>query len=591
MRRPSVRLDPRPRLRARLGVLLGAVTAVAVLAGCATLPSSGPVRPGKPQDSTVGARDSFVRVNPPGPRPGAGPEEVVRGFLLASADFEGDHATARQFLDGATSQRWQPDAGVVVLATPYTVAASARARSERDARPAGQAVVRLAGSSTATIDAAGRYAPTTPEQAVVAPFSLRRNEQGEWRITNLRDGLYLPRHEIDRVYRPRYLYFLTPDRDHVVPDPVLVPSARNVATALVRGLVRGPAPEAGSALRTAFPAGTKPPATVSVIERVAEVDFGGDVLAADPQAREQLAAQLVWTLRQLREDIDAVRITAGGAAFVPEAAVPQLLTSWSAYDPAALPLDTRPYLALERRLGRLEPDTFVPLPGPAGSGRPPLRTPAVSPDLTRLAAVSTDGRRLYAGLRDEPLPPRLAGTNLGEASYDENQMLWVLDREPNAVWLVPPQGATMRVQLPRLPGPVKALRVSRDGTRVAVGLSVPGAADQLRVGFVERSGTAVRVRSLRRVAPQLSVVADVAWAGADSVAVLGQENSAVPQAYLVTVDGYAVEDRGAVPNRAVSLTAARNLNLFVGTATGQVFEAVGRQWVGRGRGQDPTYPG
>lgn len=575
-------------------VLALALTLMLALTGCATLPTSGPVRAGERQGSNVGARDAFVRVNPPGPRPGAGPEEVVRGFLLAAADFENGHDKARQFLDPASATRWRPDAGVVVLATPYAVTGAARPRTEGEPRAGGQAVVRLTGRSTASIDSAGRYTPAAAEQPVATPFTLRRNEQGEWRIADLRDGLYLPRHEVDRVYRPRYLYFLTPALDRVVPDPVLVPVAHNAATALVQGLVQGPGDEAGAALRTAFPAGTQPPATVSVNDGTAQVEFSSDLLrGAGADTRRQLSAQLVHTLRQLREEVQTVRITVGGSPLdVPGAPALQPASSWADFDPA-LPGDTRPYLALDRRVGRLDPDRFAPLPGPFGSARPPLRTPAVAPSLDRLAAVSLDGRRLFTGSVGgvEPLAPRLTGTNLAEPSYDETGALWVLDRGNNAITVVPATGDPVRVQLPPLPGRIKALRVSRDGTRLALGLGVAGAVDQLRVGFVERVGDQVRVTAVRRLAPQLSLITDLAWAGAESVAVLAQERSAVPQAYLVSFDGFAVEDRGAVPNQAVTLTAARSLNLFVGTANGQLFEAVGRQWLGRGRGQDPAYPG
>jgi len=43
-----------------------------------------------------------LKVIPPGPQPGASPEEVVNGFLVAQRSPDDDHAVARQFLAPGT---------------------------------------------------------------------------------------------------------------------------------------------------------------------------------------------------------------------------------------------------------------------------------------------------------------------------------------------------------------------------------------------------------------------------------------------------------------------------------------------------------
>ena len=63
-----------------------------LLAGCATIPTSGGIHDGRP--GAFDAADSTVRVLPPPPRPGATVQDIVRGFLLASPTFEDGHRIA-----------------------------------------------------------------------------------------------------------------------------------------------------------------------------------------------------------------------------------------------------------------------------------------------------------------------------------------------------------------------------------------------------------------------------------------------------------------------------------------------------------------
>ena len=56
-----------------------------------------------------------VRVLPRDPVVGQSPEEVVSGFLEASASFEVDHEVARRFLSPSAAESWNADAGVTVI--------------------------------------------------------------------------------------------------------------------------------------------------------------------------------------------------------------------------------------------------------------------------------------------------------------------------------------------------------------------------------------------------------------------------------------------------------------------------------------------
>ena len=92
---------------------IGALVAVALLAGCATVPTSGPVDRHTPQATGV---NSGVRIDPLPPADGASPLLVVEGFLHAMSVYQPDYAVARQYLTPSASAAWHPESGVQVYA-------------------------------------------------------------------------------------------------------------------------------------------------------------------------------------------------------------------------------------------------------------------------------------------------------------------------------------------------------------------------------------------------------------------------------------------------------------------------------------------
>ena len=108
------------RDRRALRRLAGLAVVMVAIAGCGALPASmvarvptsGPIEQGA-QIAAQG-EDQFIRVIARGPREGMTREEVVRGFLDASASFDGDHAVARQYLSAEGNRTWNPAAGVLV---------------------------------------------------------------------------------------------------------------------------------------------------------------------------------------------------------------------------------------------------------------------------------------------------------------------------------------------------------------------------------------------------------------------------------------------------------------------------------------------
>src|SRR5580704_10572984 len=99
--------------RARWWAAALGASSLAVLTGCAAVPVSGVAQP---MPGTSGQPQQFVEpLPPPGPRVGESGQNVVTGFLHASASFAEDPAAVRAYL--APSVKWHP-AGTVTIVSP-----------------------------------------------------------------------------------------------------------------------------------------------------------------------------------------------------------------------------------------------------------------------------------------------------------------------------------------------------------------------------------------------------------------------------------------------------------------------------------------
>lgn len=179
-----------PRRPALLPAVLAAVLAAAT--GCALVPTGGPVVSGRavqPADPVAGP---YVRVLPDRPESGATPEQVVRGFLAASASFQGDHAVARRYLAPAVRSEWEPRRGARVYADGSDFGMLVKQPSKNDA------VVTMKADQQATIGSRGQHRAAEPGSRLTARFRLR-TVGGEWRIVSFPQGLLLTDRDVARA--------------------------------------------------------------------------------------------------------------------------------------------------------------------------------------------------------------------------------------------------------------------------------------------------------------------------------------------------------------------------------------------------------
>ncbi len=612
----------RSRLAARL--LAAALTAV-FLAGCADVPTSGLLtQSALPAGPGGGAQQAWrccgVIMYPP--HPGWNPAQIVQGFILASANFDDQHAIAREYLAPGAGAKWQPGPGpaVTVIAQLPTVTYYARPFGSP-----GTAIVQISALELGKVTASGQYIPAVGGGSrLTQEFSLQLVHR-QWRITVLPGSsaagvsheLLLANDMFQLDYQPRNLYYFDPSEKILVPDPVFVPiDAADPGTELVQALIASPQGWLAGAAFSAFPpaARIRRPVQVPPGSNTAIVDLSLPKSATTLTNLQDMSAQLVWTLTSSSYGapaIEAVKLEVNGRPWGPPGrSVVQDRDSYP--QPALEPPGHEDLYYLSGGAARVmhgRGPGSDPVAGPAGTGRVPLSSIAVSPDEHYLAglaqsagsAVSTvytsdlaAAGKSHAAASAGALTARLTGTSFTAASWDHADNLWVagtVGGKPG-VWMIAPGGAApIAVTLPAGLGPVTALKVAPDGVRVAMIIGTgPGA--QVLIAAVVRDDSAVMLSSAGQIAADLSDPSGLTWYDADHLLVVNQSASG-PQLEEVPVNGDASTYEEIEPGMTTITAAGPHNLLFAGLQTGSLVKSLGlgELWSPLASGRVATYPG
>jgi hypothetical protein len=565
------------------------------VAGCATVPTSGPVEPARGGTGQPQLYPQLIAVRP---QPKWGPEDIVLGFLHASATFTNDHAVAREYLTPAQSRKWHPGWAATVVAGQPTLHSQVPLRNIVGGAPGSKTdTITLTGQHLATLSDSGQY--KSSQGASVYRFTLVRNG-GVWRISQLPGPsslLLLTKPDFVNVYQPRNLYFFTTSGRWLVPDPVFVPQQTTntvLATGLVTALLAKRQGWLTGATSTRFPAGTTLlGGQVKINGSNAIVNLGGAAAKANNAVRQQMAAQLVSTLASSAytpSAIQSVQMQINGVAQTAGLNGVPTAYSWR------LPVQSRsqPYF--------LGGDEVSVLHG--GSSRVvanlarPLSLIAISPGSGQVAGIATAGKKaaaVYSGplTRSGQLVRRqYDGGSCTSLSWDNNNEIFAAAGQ--YVWMFPPHdGAAVPVLPSNLSSSqtVTDLRVAPDGVRVAMIVRGGNGTYAMEIGAISRNGAQLQINPKTVVVGAgISDPAQLAWYGEYNILVLAQRG---PQArlYEVPVNGGAPTQIQAVHD-AVSISS-NGTDLVLGTGQGRIWVSDGpnAQWRPAAAGQAPVYPG
>ena len=563
----------RPRAALVAAVLLA-------LAGCSTVPSSSPTV----QITQAAPRtDNTVTIEPVSPEEGDTPEQIVRGFIDASASTVRGHPVAVEHLTPEAAASWSDDTGITVLST--TDFATVTTDAGR---------VAVTANVVGTVDQQGAFDVADNGLAYRREFTVEQVE-GEWRIADPPDGLLMLEPDFERLYDEMAAYFLDPTGQRVVPDPRYVITGESQPTVLVQRLLDGPSTALAPGVRNPL-AGVQLSQAVRVDGTAATVDLTGVPTEPDTVLSE-ICAQLVWTLAQDGVAIRSVEVRVDGEP-INLGGIPreQTLGDWQGFDPDAVPVDTVGHY-IDGGAVRTAP-RGEPMPGPAGQGSYPLTSAAVAADprtnqLAFMVGVSGNpgDQRLLVGAYGRNLTEVLrAATWTAPTVATTRAEAWVV-RDGTAVIRVPSGGAPQAVNATTLVGLGRAasLELSPDGVRAALVVDGPEGPALYVATVVRGEDGSVALRDLRGIAPSLSRVSDVAWRDSATLMVLAgdaAQDRIVP--YTVGVDGWGLTSvtTAGLPSRPTSIAAASTRQPLV-SAGRTIWQFSGGTWVTLVRGEEP----
>lgn len=487
--------------------ILAAGLALAV-AGCVSMPGSGPAVK-YPAESGTGQNQVYIVPHPEPPGLNWTPEDIVRGFLAASAYYATDDRPARAYLTDAASQDWNPKS------EPATVFAqvSPTIATKTD----GQATVSVDGDVLVSLTGTGSVATQSTAQSH-PPYDFNLVKVGgQWRIDKPPRALVMAKEDFTFAYQAQNVYYVSAGQSQptgqsqasrLVPDTVYVPlgtSEDDLVTRLVDTILAPPKDWLQNAAQTSLQNTRLVSATVSYPTAV--INLTGAIARATPPLQQQMAAQLAYTLvgsPTAQGAITAVKMEINGnpsAATGGQTPVPLSDARYQPYDPYPAPSQGAPFTyvdphshAAQSWCGSVQSASItghaVAVFGPSGpqlascqpaaasaSASPPAGKHAVktvahpsamvlpSPDGKEIAAVSADTNQVTIwplGARPPAATVRVPGVL--SASWDQMHELWIVTPDGDVDVLT---AAGKLVPAEVYPG-LTQLAIAPDGVRVAM---------------------------------------------------------------------------------------------------------------------------
>ncbi|MCB8958251.1 MAG: GerMN domain-containing protein [Nocardioides sp.] len=542
----------------------GALLLVAGLAGCAGMPTSGPVNE-TTTDRITTSDQGPPNIEPLPPQAGASRAQVVRGFISAMQATPVQTRTAKLFLSTDAAENWNPQRETITYATPPT---------PRD-DDGGDVTVRLAGAHW--LDGRGAWQGPVPpgQRSVTFPMVL---ENGEWRIDRAPNALIVPQDWFLNLYRQVSVYFFDPTAQILVPEPVFVPRGDQLPTALTRALLLGPGPGLEHVTQTFVPPGLSVAVGVTVSDDgVADVLLDGDAGQLSAKTVELMMAQLAWTLRQ-EPQVQSVRVSIGGQPVpLPGGVSSYRVDGGAEYDPAGFQASPDLYGLSRGRLVSGSAAALTPVDGPLGRTSYDLRSVGVSLDATGAAGVSSDGGSVLVGPVGAHSGPRVrtvaTGADFLRPAWDFADRVWLVDRTGGGarIFYAADHGAgpVTRVRVPGITGTsVRMFLVSRDGSRLLAVLR-RGGHDVLVASRIEHAADGAVTGAVPAERVDLGddtdlEIRDVAWRSSASIDVLNTLTPSLSEVAPASVDGAPMN-----PDVAATAVDGRVLSLAGSPVTGE----------------------
>ncbi len=544
-----------------------------ILTACGSVPIESSIREGAILGSVP--EGSIVRVIASNPQTGMTPEEIVSGFLNASASSDSNFKIAREYLIPELRNVWEPTEEIKV----YEGQGRINSLQEN--------TVVFSAPLNSVIDENSRIVLSEPDAQLVQEFNLKQIDN-EWRIDLKNKGILISRADLNRSFTTFPLWFPDASLQTLVPDNVVLPRATTGnPTRLVQLLLAGPGDYLAGAVVSAFPVGTALALnSVPVSNGLATVSLNETVLTADPYLREVLSSQIVKTLAKIPE-IRTVRINVGSQSLiVPNTPIRQSTTDWEKFSPdfnreaGALAIENGKIVNIDSEsISAVSDDYF-------NSGAWFAATANRKQNI--LAAVNINRTKMVVQNSSVEIPRRITveGSLLRIPRTDIFDSVWITGVnqvsviQNNRSINVSIVGVTKQNVIEVIPSP--------DGVRVLLIVKTTYGTE-LRLGTIVREDLSIKINNLRKITRDGFAVSQATWQ--DETNVLYLDNSVEP-ATLFTVDSFTGISKSLYSQSGTTnIASAVKKPLLLSLSDGSLLERVSGDWVNRGNLTNASYPG
>lgn len=536
------------------------------LTGCARIPDEGGVQ----QGVAVTAHDEQDTLYYPGsPAPGAGPEEILRGFLAAGTGTSDNYGVAREFMTPPAAISWDATASTLVVDADPTI------------HPFAHGAITVSMNVVATVDAHGRYTELSTMETRTLEYTLEQVD-GEWRIASAPAGIVLLKQNFANIFAPFTLAFLDQSRTYVVPEIRWFPSHVTAPTRIVQALLSGPSDWlAEGGVNSAFPRGTQLLGPILPDQGNAAANFSTNISGASGDEFSLMQLQLEESLADF-SNIETVSMLVNGARIDVSLPAEGTVVAHSQ-------VSTQPLVMRGGSLGYLAGDTVTPIVGTEGlqTTLPNLHATAGSVSgRVAVAAFLTQDQGVvavpFAGGAPVPIDDR---EDLLPPTVSQWGFVWTMAPEDHVVRVADPvYGFGTDVPLPpELQGKVKSLSLSRSGAMMAFAAEINGKA-AIATMAVKRDPSTGRPLSLGT--PQIDVVdasraIDLTWADQTTIGLLASAEKGGTQVFVRQLGGTTTEYGGVDGGVAIEGSNTRQ-GLRICNGKGDVFVPRASQWQASG---------
>lgn len=564
---------------------------LAVLSGCSSIPTTGPVGTASAESDGNLLVDYFA-LAPRGPSQDGGetPGEILQGFITAGTGAADDYSVAREFLTDAAAETWTPTDRVLIYGADPNIVPS----------PDGDTYsiqLEVVGS----VD--NRGIRTDRASGTTETLTARLEQvDGQWRIGAVPNGIMVSEVNFSLLFLSHNLYFYSSSYDFWVPDTRWFVQKSGIVANVVKAVLEGPAPYLQGAVSSAFPAGTTLARdAVPVVSGAATVDLSADVLQDSSDVnRQQMALQLRQNLIDLN-NVNSVEMT------VNQRSVDLGKESSALVEAVADPEVGGTQIATYRNeLSYIKDGQPQPVEGIPSVAEHGPRDPALSLDLATIAFLNGNRSALFMTGPNQEVRSVIEGTSLTAPSIDPGKWTWTASEAAGGarILALPSGGAPEDVL--SLPVPwlaevnVSELRISRDGARALLVTSQGGTSRVLVAGIVrDADGVPRTLTTPLELAvtggpgsgiPASLPVDRAKWVSEDSVVVV-QTSTEGQVAPIILGLGTSPEPLAGLAGITGLSAGKGGQDIYVQTASA-VFKRMGNSWYQVSEGlTDPAFPG